>query len=146
MGAAAGSLRSDHAAASALGRAYVIVNSVEGLEPGAYTWDAGRPALRAAGDLRAEAARLALGQQAAGEAAVNLYFVAGLAELTETLGERGYRAVQLEAGIRTGQVYLAATSLGLRATGLTFYDDEVAGLFGLDPGDTAVLMLVAFGP
>jgi SagB-type dehydrogenase family enzyme len=147
LGAASGSVRSDHAASQALCRPYVIVNAVETHQAGAYAvGEDGGLQLRVAGDLRAAAAGLALGQPAAGEAAVNLYFIAGLREMTEGSGERGYRALQLEAGIRTGQVYLAATSLGLGATGLTFYDDEVARLFGLDPIDAAVLMLVAFGP
>ena len=42
------------------------------------------------------------------------------------LGERGYRAAQLKAGARVGRVCLAAYALGFGATGLTFYDDEVA--------------------
>jgi nitroreductase len=87
-----------------------------------------------------------LDQPAAGNAAVDLYFIADIDEVTAKLGGRGYRAVQLEAGIRTGQVYLAATALGLRATGLTFYDDEVATFLGLEPAETAVLMLAVFGP
>ena len=65
--------------------------------------------------------------------------------LDSRYGDRGYRAVQLEAGVRSGRVYLAATALGLRVTGLTFYDDEVASALGIDTADTAVLMLVAAG-
>ena len=42
-------------------------------------------------------------------------------------------------------VAMAAAWLGLRATGLTFYDDEVARSFGLDPEDALVLMVVVLG-
>ena len=83
-------------------------------------------------------------QPAAGEAAVNIYFIANLDEVTATLGERGYRAAQLEAGLRGGRVYIKATELGLRATGLTFYDDEVAKLFGQGE-DAIVLFLIVVG-
>ena len=146
LGAAKGSLRSDHALAHMLCRPMLIVNRVEGLDDGAYGVDAqDRLMLLSRGNYAAAAAHLALDQPAAGSAAVNLYFIAGLDEVTSAVGERGYRAVQLEAGIRTGQVYLASTALGLKATGLTFYDDEVSRFFDLDPLDALMLMLVAFG-
>jgi SagB-type dehydrogenase family enzyme len=147
VGAAQGHSASDQAAASALVRPLLIVNRVEGLESGAYVLDAsGEPLLLREGDFEADAGHLALDQQAASDAAVNLYFVASQAEVAAAMGERGYRAVQLEAGVRVGQAYLAASSLGLKATGLTFYDDEVASFFGLDQAETLVLMLVVFGP
>ena len=143
--AAKGSLRNDHAYASPLCRPMLIVRRVEGLEPGLYTLDrSGAPSLFRAGDFTDEAAHLALDQPAAGNAAANLYFVAKWAEVV-ALGERGYRAVQLEAGILSGQIYLASTALGLRASGLTFYDDEVTRLFALGPDEWLVLMLVVFG-
>ena len=146
LAAAQGWRRSDLGFAAELVRPLVIVNRVEGLEAGSYrASDDGSLSPIRPGDFAAGAAHLALDQPAAGSAAVNLYFVASLREVASALGERGYRAVQLEAGVRTGQVYLAAASLGLRATGLTFYDDEVARFFGLEPEETLVLMLVVFG-
>jgi len=129
-----------------LAQALVIVNNVEGLPSGTYRPDAQAqrlPRLKR-GDYRAAAAHLALDQSAAAEAAVNIYFAARLDDVVGTHGERGYRAAQLEGGIRGGRVYLKATELGLRATGLTFYDDEVAKLFG-EPEDAAVLFLVVVG-
>ena len=42
---------------------------------------------------------------------------------------RGYRAVQLEAGIIGGRIYLAAYAQHLGATGLTFFDDDVINFF-----------------
>jgi hypothetical protein len=124
----------------------LILNHVEEVESGAYALDAtGAPTLLRPGNFASEAAHLALDQPVAAGAAVNLYFVASSSNVA-AMGEHGYRAVQLEAGVRTGQAYLAATALGLKATGLTFYDDEVSKFFGLDPDDTLVLMLVVFGP
>ena len=147
LSVAKGSRHSDHAIARELIRPLLIANRVEGVESGAYSVGAsGELSPMKTGDFSAVATHLALDQAAGGSAAVNLYFVASMAKVVTALGERGYRAVQMEAGIRTGQVYLAATALGLKATGLTFYDDEAAGFFDLDAGDTLVMMLVAFGP
>ena len=146
LAAARGSSRSDHGLAADLVQPLLIVNRVDGLDAGVYTVDAsGALSLVKAGDFAGDAILLALDQPAAGSAAVNVYFVTSMDGVTGALGERGYRAVQLEAGIRTGQVYLASTALGLKATGLTFYDDEVARFLGFEPSDTLVLMLVVFG-
>jgi hypothetical protein len=40
-----------------------------------------------------------------------------------------HRAVQLEAGIIGGKIYLTAYAQYLGATGLTFYDDDVVSFF-----------------
>jgi SagB-type dehydrogenase family enzyme len=146
LSAARGSRHSDHPAEAALCTPLLVVNRVEGVSPGAYALDEpGELTPLREGNFALQAAHLALDQPAAASAAVNVYYVASLPEVMAALGGRGYRAVQLEAGIRTGQVYLAATALGFRATGLTFYDDEVARFFGMAPGSTAVLMLAVFG-
>jgi SagB-type dehydrogenase family enzyme len=88
----------------------------------------------------ADATHLALDQAIAGEAAVNVYFTAELDAVLEAYGDRGYRLAQLEAGLRGGRAYLAATALNLRVTGLTFYDDAVKRVLGRDP-----MYLVAIG-
>ena len=141
--AAASPMRADF---PSLTQAFVIVNNVEGLPNGTYRSNVQDQRLQRLqrGDFHARAAHLALDQPSAGEAAVNIYFVAQLNEVLEDLGERGYRAAQLEAGIRGGRVYLEATRLGLRASGLTFYDDEVVKLFE-EPESTAVLFLIVVG-
>jgi hypothetical protein len=51
----------------------------------------------------------------------------------------------LEAAIRGGRIYLSATALGLRVTGLTFYGDVAVRLLHRDASSTAVLFLVAVG-
>jgi len=46
--------------------------------------------------------------------------------VVDRLGDRGYRAAQLEAAITAGRLYLGAYAhRDLGATGLTFYDDTV---------------------
>ena len=126
---------------------YLIVNAVDGLPTGTYAyWPAyrGLEPLRT-GTFRHEAAALALGQELAGEASVNLYYLTDLQRVVERFGDRGYRAAELEGGIRGGKVYLAAYALRLGATGLTFLDDDVTAFFSPHAAGKAVMFLVAVG-
>jgi hypothetical protein len=47
--------------------------------------------------------------------------------------------------VRGGKIYLLAHALGLRATGLTFYDDEVTDFFSPHAAGHSPMFLVAFG-
>ncbi|HEY8870451.1 MAG TPA: hypothetical protein VIM30_13820 [Candidatus Limnocylindrales bacterium] len=51
------------------------------------------------GRVRREAGELALGQELAAEAAVNVCFLSDLSGVFERLGERGYRVAQMAGGI-----------------------------------------------
>jgi len=68
-----------------------------------------------------------------------------LDQILERFGNRGYRAVQLEAGILGGKVYLLSYALGLGATGLTFYDDDVVRFFSPHASGKSVMFLMAVG-
>jgi len=127
--------------------AYLIVNAVEGLEPGGYVYLRDRQALQRlqAGDFREVASYLALTQSLAGDAAVNVYFLADLQPILDRLGNRGYRAAQLDASIAAGRLYLAAYALGLGATGLTFFDDDVTRFFSPHAEGKSVMFLIALG-
>ena len=63
----------------------------------------------------------------------------------EVLGNRGYRAAQLEASIIAGRIYLAAYAQRLGATGLTFYDDAVTSFFSPHAEGKSVMFLMALG-
>ena len=52
---------------------------------------------------------------------------------------------QLEAAIDGGKSYLAAYALGLGATGLTFFDDDVTASSRRTPPGESVMFLMAFG-
>ena len=97
------------------------------------------------GEFRPEAGQLALGQALGADASVNLYFMAHLEPILNRLGNRGYRAAQLEASITAGRIYLAAYALGLGATGLTFYDDAVTDFFSPHAEGKSAMFLVAVG-
>jgi SagB-type dehydrogenase family enzyme len=130
-----------------LNELYIIVNAVDGLGPGAYYYDAGASGLAPLqyGEFRREAAFLALEQNLAGDAAAAIFFLSDWSRWLERLGNRGYRAMQLEAGIAGGRIYLAAYALGLGATGLTFYDREVQHFFSPHAAGKQATFLVAVG-
>ena len=72
-------------------------------------------------------------------------FLADLRVILQGFGDRGYRAVQLEAGIIGGKLYLAAYAQHLGATGLTFYDDDVIQFFSPHAEGKSAIFLVAVG-
>jgi SagB-type dehydrogenase family enzyme len=129
-------LRAMHALHSDWGSSLIelvaIVNAAEGLEPGAYRLEDGRLHLLAAGDFRDVGYWLCLEQPLGGDSAATVFLLADLRRTLSDYGSRGYRAAQLEAGIRAGRLYLGAYACGFGATGLTFYDDEVRKFFDTD--------------
>ncbi len=126
---------------------YVIVNAVDGLEPGAffYDWEAETLKRLSRAETRGSATRLALGQDLGGDAGFNCYFLADLDTALGQFGNRGYRAAQLDASIRAGRMYLAAYGLRLGATGLTFFDDAVTEFFSPHAQGKSVMFLIAVG-
>jgi len=126
---------------------YLIIHAVEGLSPGAYVYDRSRGVLECLkqGNFRADAGYLGLEQELPADAAVNVFFLADLRPILQRFGNRGYRAVQLESGILGGKLYLAAYALGLGATGLTFFDDEVTRFFSPHAEGKSAIFLVALG-
>jgi SagB-type dehydrogenase family enzyme len=126
---------------------YLIVNAVEGLAPGSYSYRRAERSLELLreGRFRSEAGHLALDQPLAADAAVDVYSLVDLTRVLDRFGNRGYRAAQLEGGITGGRLYLAAYAQGFGATGLTFYDDEVTEFFSPHAAGKSVMFLVALG-
>ena len=132
---------------SRLNDLYCLINAVEGVASGSYVWHPASQALEllAAGASRKEAGTLALGQDLAEEASVLVFALCDLLPIVERLGNRGYRAAQLEAGLMGGRMYLAAYAQGLGATGLTFLDDDVTEYFAPHAAAKSVMFLLAMG-
>ena len=104
---------------------FVVVNAVDGIEPGIYRWpDLSTP--RRAGNFRRELYRVALDQGLPRDAA----FVAIGAADVSALDDREYREAQLGAGLVEGRLHLAAYALGASASGMTFLDSELPGFLG----------------
>jgi len=126
---------------------YLIVHSVEGLAPGAYFFHRDKKALELLkeGDFRERAGYLGLEQELPADASVDIFFLADLYKIINTLGNRGYRATQLEAGILGGKLYLSAYAQELGASGLTFYDDDVVNFFSPHAKGKSAIFLVSCG-
>ena len=104
---------------------FIAVHGVDDLEPGLYRWPDIQTPLRA-GPLRDEVFRVCMEQDLGRDAA----FVVMAAADLDRLDDHGYREAQLGAGLVNGRLHLAAFSLGIGASGMTFYDSEIAGLLG----------------
>ena len=127
--------------------AYIIANAVEGLAAGAYFFSLTerRLELLKEGDFRDEAGHLCFEQALGADSSAVIYFLASLEQVLARYGNRGYRVAQLEAGVRIGNVYLCAHSMGLGATGMTFFDDEVVEFFSPHAAGKSVMSLAAIG-
>ena len=127
--------------------AYVIVNAVQGFRSGSYFFSSCRKGLELLvdGDFQTEAGHLCFEQALGADASAVVFFMADLGRVLERYGNRGYRAAQLEAGIVGGKMYLCAYSLGLGASGLTFYDDDVTAFFSPHAQGKSPMFVVALG-
>jgi SagB-type dehydrogenase family enzyme len=134
----------DAAPAGTLLEHLVSVHDVADAEPGGYRYTAagGFQGRIRSDDPRAAGARLCLYQPVGGDSAYTVFHAAALGPVLDTLGGRGYRAAQLEAGIAAGRLALNAVALGAGATGLTFYDGLVSRYFHTE---AAPLLATAVG-
>ena len=127
---------------------YLIVNSAEGIAPGAYYYapgDVGGLEQLQAGEFREEAGHLCFEQALGADAGAVAFFMADLDAVLSRLGNRGYRAAQLEAGIIGGRMYLCSHATGLGATGMTFFDDAVTAFFSPHAAGKSLMFLVGLG-
>ncbi|HYI17007.1 MAG TPA: SagB/ThcOx family dehydrogenase [Thermomicrobiales bacterium] len=133
--------------APALADPYLIVNNVEGLTPGSYAYhpQQGVLELLEAGNMRESAARLACTQQYAGDAHVNLYYMADLEPILEAYGNRGYRVAQLQAALYASRLHLGTHALRLGAVGSTSEDDLVTEFFSPHAAGKSFLFILTFG-
>jgi SagB-type dehydrogenase family enzyme len=120
----------------------VAVHALEGLPPGAFRWAESDFRLLRAGAERRRTRSLCLGQGLCGDSAATVFHCARLEPILQALGARGYRAAQLEGGVAAERLQLAAFTLGVGASGVTFLDDDVSGFFGTR---AAPMLAVAVG-
>lgn len=126
---------------------YLTANAVEGLPSGTYWLDRDRWELELlrGGSFRSEMGYLGLEQDLPAEASFDVFFMADLDPVLQRFGNRGYRALQLEAGLLGGRLYLSAYAQRLGATGLTFYDDDVTAFFSPHAQGKSAMFLMALG-
>ena len=126
---------------------YLIVNAAEGIAPGTYYYstEKGELELLTGGEFREEAGHLCFEQALGADSSAVAYFMADLDAILSRFGNRGYRIAQLEAGIIGGRMYLSTHSMGLGATGMTFFDDAVTAFFSPHAEGKSLMFLVGLG-
>jgi len=125
----------------------VLVGDVTGLAQGVYKYQADTHKLlrSGGGDLRADAARAALGQSWIADSPAVIVIAAVFRRTTVKYGARGRRYVHMEAGHAAQNVYLQATALDLGTTVVgAFNDDRIHALANMTP-DEAPLSLLPLG-
>ena len=126
---------------------YLIINAVDGLQPGSYTYnrEQGTLQLLCEGKFRHVARNLGLDQALPGDGCAAIFFMTDLNTVLKRFGNRGYRAAQLEASTIGGRFYLSAYAQGFGASGLTFYDDLVTDFFSPHAKGKSVMFMIVLG-
>jgi hypothetical protein len=88
---------------------------------------------------------LCLGQQLFSDASVVFFQMTNLNSVLQSLGNRGYRAAQFEAGVRAGKIYLSSYAMGNGASGSTFFDDAVTEFFSPHANEKSPMIAVGVG-
>jgi SagB-type dehydrogenase family enzyme len=126
---------------------YIAVNNVEGLEKGLYHYNIEEHALEQlkVGDLGAELAEAALGQELLANAPLVFVWTAIFERSKWKYRQRAYRYVYLDAGHIGQNLALSATSIGLGSCQIgAFFDDEVNQVLGVDgTAESAIYLSVA---
>lgn len=125
-----------------------IVNSVQGLEAGVWSYDVSndRWHLHRSGAFRLESQYLCLEQPICGNAAATGFMLADLKSLMQRGGPDTYRLAHLEAGVAAQRVFLSAAALSVGCAGIgPFYDDEVIAFFELAQAGWEAIYAVVLG-
>jgi SagB-type dehydrogenase family enzyme len=126
---------------------YFIANDVQGLSPGSYFYNVNTNSVEQLKILknRSMSGYLCLGQQLFSDASVVFFLMTNLNSVLKSLGNRGYRAAQFEAGIRAGKIYLSSYAVGIGASGSTFFDDAVTEFFSSHAIEKSPMIAVGVG-
>ena len=127
----------------------LLINRVDGLEPGLYQYDAAAHGLiqwESPADIAEQLTAACLNQQIVRNSAVTLIWIAERYRMAWRYGERGVRYLFLDAGHVCQNLYLAAESIAAGACAIgAFTDDQVNQLLGLDGIDRFVVYLAGVG-
>jgi SagB-type dehydrogenase family enzyme len=127
---------------------YLVVHSVEGIEPGVYHYAVETHELDQlkVGDFRTAVARAALDQKIAYRANVVFVWTVVFERSKWKYKQRAYRYVYLDAGHIAQNVALGAVALGLGSCQIAaLYDDEANALLGVDGVDESVIYMTVVG-
>ena len=128
---------------------YILVNRVEGLNPGIYRYIASKHSLleHAVDEgLAPKVEAACLGQRTVSTSAVTFIWVAVPHRMTWRYDERGYRYLHLDAGHVCQNLYLAAEAVdgGVCAIG-AYNDGELNCVLGIDGEEQFAIYVAAMG-
>jgi SagB-type dehydrogenase family enzyme len=129
--------------------AYLLVNDVDGLEPGLYRYLALTHRLcqvKTDPTLHIDVARACLDQQFVMLCGVVFLWTAVPYRMTWRYGERGYRDLHLDAGHVCQNLYLAAEAIGCGVCAIAAFDDDaMAKILGIDGTNQFLIYLATVG-
>ena len=127
----------------------LLINNVEGLEPGLYRFLAIEHKLvqlRIESDLAEKITKACLGQTMVQTSAVTFIWVAVSERMKWRYGERGYRYLHLDAGHVCQNLYLIAEGINCGVCAIAAYqDDELNRILNLDGEQQFVIYLATLG-
>jgi len=128
---------------------YLLVNQVNGLEPGLYRYLAFSHRLlviEASPGVADQFMEACLRQTIVRDSAVTFIWSCIIYRMAWRYSERAYRLVHLDAGHACQNLYLAAEQLNCGACAIGAFDDELmAGLLGIDGEDEFVIYCATVG-
>jgi len=128
---------------------YLLVNLVEGLQPGFYRYLALEHKiahLPAAEDLTQKIMEACRNQKHIANSAVTFMWVADIQRSYWRFAQRAYRYIFLDAGHTCQNLYLLAEAIGCGVCAIASYDDkQVNALLGLDGEDQFSVYLASLG-
>jgi len=128
---------------------YLLINDVEGLEPGLYRYLALSHRLQQLDTdptLHIRIAKACLGQQFIMRCGVVFLWVAVPYRMTWRYSERGYRELHKDAGHVCQNLYLAASAVGCGVCAIAAYDDDdMHEILGIDGVDQFLIYLATVG-
>jgi SagB-type dehydrogenase family enzyme len=128
---------------------FLLINRVDGLEPGLYRYLALEHRLLPVNRdhrIRSTIVESCLGQEFVGECAAMFIWTAAASRMTWRYGERGYRYMFLDAGHVCQNLYLAAETVECGACAVGAFDDDLLNrALGLDGEEQFVVYAAALG-
>jgi SagB-type dehydrogenase family enzyme len=127
---------------------YLLVQTIDDIDPGTYHYDPVGQALQYRGPAvePARVAELFLGQPWLERASAVIVLTAVLNRTLDRYGDRGYRYVLIEAGHLGQNLNLVATGLGLGSLDLGgFFDAALADRLCLSGGEEVPIYAIAVG-
>jgi len=127
---------------------YLVINSVDQINPGVYHYAVDRYELEQlrAGDFRLQVAQSALDQEMVYHANVAFIWTAVFARSKWKYKQRAYRYIYQDAGHIAQNVALAAVAQNLGSCQVgALYDEEVNALLGVDGTEESVVYMTVVG-